>query len=246
MKKLIVALLSALTLACGPSACATTRPTQSPQDALNQALILSLMPQDPPPAPEATDVIFFESEIDDDTVKAFKAQLQANIDAGQKTIIVEIDTPGGSLGAGMEMIKAIERAPVPVMCVVDGGGLSMGLAVLQSCDVRTMTSRSALMGHEVASAARGQTTQAQNFADVLHVLNQALANQICSKAKVSPEAYLKRISGGREWWMTSADAAKAGFIDFEVESLQEAVLVSQVNQAPETSPAPAPADAGVK
>jgi ATP-dependent protease ClpP protease subunit len=122
----------------------------------------------------------------------------------------------------------------------------MGLAILQSCDVRTMTTRSVLMGHEAASTAKGQTTQAKNFADVLEAINKALANQICSKAKISPEAYLKQISGGREWWMNSPDALKAGFIDFEVESLQEAVLVSQVNQAPETSPAPAPADAGVK
>lgn len=225
MKRFLFALMSIFSLACGPG-CATTRPAAQP-DALSQALIaaLSSEPAEPPEV-KPVDIIFFEDEVADETVARFSRQLDANIAAGQKVIIVEIDTGGGSLSAGFAMAKAMERSPVPVMCVVDGGALSMGLAVLQSCDVRTMTERSVLMGHEVASGTKGQTVQAENLVQVLRVMNEAMAAQICSKAKVTPEQYLKKIADGHEWWMSSKEALKAGFIDFEVSSLDEAVAIA--------------------
>lgn len=227
MKKLICTLLSAALFACGPTSCATASVAErEPVDPVNQSF--TLMPTvDPQAYLGSVDVIRFEDEVNAETADVFMRQLQANIDAGQKIVVVQIDTPGGSISAGMDMMKAIERSPVPVACVVDTFALSMGLAILQSCDVRMMTGRSVLMGHQPAAGSRGQENDSKNLTDVLIALNHALAKHIVSKAKIDVTEYERHVAGGREWWINVEEAQKVGFIDFEVGSVDEGVRLAR-------------------
>lgn len=175
----------------------------------------------------AADFIRFETDVNEASVALFELQLEAAVESGAKVVVVQIDSPGGSIGAGLGMIKAIERAPVPVVCVVDTFALSMGFAILESCDVRIMTSRSVLMGHSPAAATRGMETEARNLADVLAALNHALAVHICGKSKVEVADYEKHVAGGREWWITGDEAVRLGFVDFQVASVAEALQLAR-------------------
>lgn len=165
--------------------------------------------------------IIFSGTVDEESVGEFIQTLNRHLATNPKSIVVEINTPGGSVGAGMEMGKAIERSPVPVVCVVDGMAASMGLYILQSCDVRTMTKRSLLMGHEPAGSSRGQPQEVQQTADLLTKLSRAMAYHIVSKSKLTVDEYISKISGGKELWLTCEDAVAFAFVDFSVGSVAE-------------------------
>lgn len=167
--------------------------------------------------------IMFDSAVDEDSALLFLLQLEAQQSAGNKVILVELDTPGGSVGIGQIMAKAIERSPAPVVCVVDGMAASMGLYLLQSCDVRVMTSRSLIMGHEPSAKAAGQPDDLGDLANFLRMLSRSMAHHITAKTKLSVDDYLSRIAGGKEFWMGSEDAVAYGFVDFTVGDMQEAI-----------------------
>lgn len=174
--------------------------------------------------------ILFDSPVDPISVTLFLAELEAHEQAGQNVIVVELDTPGGSVGAGMAMAKAMERSPAVIVCVVDGMAASMGLYLLQSCDVRTMTKRSLLMGHEPSSGMAGQPSELESLADLLRRLSRAMAYHIVAKTRLSLEDYLSRISNGREWWMNVEEAVDFAFVDFSVDSVSD--IIRQVELLP--------------
>src|SRR5258706_7395681 len=66
-------------------------------------------------AQECPDVIGIYGTISDPT--EFVALMHACAD---RAVVIEINSPGGSVFAALEMQKAIERHSYPVVCVVDG------------------------------------------------------------------------------------------------------------------------------
>src|SRR5574344_1257007 len=57
----------------------------------------------------------------------------------RKPIILEINTGGGMVNYGLQLITAIENSKTPVIGYVTGQAMSMGIPVLTSCDVRIGT-----------------------------------------------------------------------------------------------------------
>lgn len=212
-------LLVALTMCLGCTHMASPMSVKMVTDAAEQPVVIS---------PH----IIFDSPVDPISVMAFLAELEAHEQAGQKAIVVELDTPGGSVGAGMVMSKAIERSPALIVCVVDGMAASMGLYLLQSCDVRVMTKRSLLMGHEPSAGMAGQPSELESLADLLRRLSRAMAYHIVAKTRLSLEDYLSRISNGREWWMNVEEAVDFAFVDFAVDSVSEIIRQVELLPAP--------------
>lgn len=68
-------------------------------------------------------------------------------------VYIEIDSPGGSVSAGLQLqalMRKAEKAGVETVCLVDGHAASMAGFLLQECDVRMMTRRSDILYHEVS------------------------------------------------------------------------------------------------
>ncbi len=167
-------------------------------------------------APAATNEgpILFETDVNEMSVFVFMRQLEAaNASAKGEPVVVIIDTPGGSVLDGIVMGKAIERSKAQVICVVDGMAASMGLYILQSCDVRLMTGRSLLMGHEPASGARGQPDELGQTEELLRKLSHAMAAHIVHRMNISVAEYEAKIAHGAEWWTTAEEALAVGAID---------------------------------
>ncbi len=163
-------------------------------------------------APRALGILF-ETEVTAESVALFKAQLAAANEAGASDVIVQIDTPGGSIAAGEEMAKAIERSPARVTCVVDGYAASMGLYILQSCQNRLMTKRSLLMGHEPATSVSGQPDDLEGEAVRLRKRGHMLAAWVVHRMKISVAEYEALTAHGHMWWLTAEEALKVGAID---------------------------------
>jgi ATP-dependent Clp endopeptidase proteolytic subunit ClpP len=158
--------------------------------------------------------IFFREEVSEETVAAFLAQfalVQSN------TVVIHLDTPGGSVFAGFRMGRAIDESKKEVICVVDGMAASMGLFLLQSCDVRVMTTRSLLMGHEPATVVRGKPDAIQQDLNLLKKLNFAMAAHISRRTKLSLQEYLEATKNN-DFWMHAGDALALGFVDSIIEA----------------------------
>lgn len=140
-------------------------------------------------------------------------------------VILEINTPGGSVDAGFHISKAIEESKVPVYCIVDGMAASMGMYILQSCDIRVMTDRSTLMWH--TPSVRGMfggdieawKVGASRVIGRLEVLQKAMNRHVARRLNLTPAQVQARVGHGREWWMESEGAVQVQAVDVVVQSV---------------------------
>jgi ATP-dependent protease ClpP protease subunit len=126
-----------------------------------------------------------------------------------------IDSPGGYVSHGMRLVKAIERSPKKVACVVDGLAASMAAVVLQACTFRAATERSVIMFHGagVGGDFEGQEHDFRNMAERLRVLNEALNRYTCRRLTVEYAVCAAWTAAGLEKWMTPRDAIDVGALD---------------------------------
>ncbi len=158
--------------------------------------------------------IYFETGVNEDSVRDFVEELEAEEKAdGATAVTVHINSPGGSVFAGFKMGQALERSKLKSVCVVDGMAASMGFYILQSCTERTMTDRSLLMGHAPATSTSGMEQEMANTLALLKALNHAMATHITARSNMTLAEYLQKIAGGGELWLTSDEALRWGFVD---------------------------------
>lgn len=157
----------------------------------------------------------FSDEVNESSADRAVKWVQAANEAGAAEILIEFNTPGGSVPDGFELARAIEESKAPVTCVVDGDALSMGFYLLQSCDYRMMTRRSKLMAHEpsLGGMFRGQPNQWQAMADMMKAERAAMAEHCAHRLKISVVDYRKKTDGGQMWFLLHDEAMKVGAID---------------------------------
>lgn len=152
-------------------------------------------------------------EFDSDTVAAFletASRLAKSVDR----LYVRINTYGGSIGGGMDVIQSLEQLPVKITCVVDWRAMSMGFILLESeaCDERLMTQRAVLMSHAPLIRGGGQAHELREMADSLDALSEGIDLVVAERLGMSFEAYRAKINA-REWWMGPVEAYKYKAID---------------------------------
>lgn len=131
-------------------------------------------------------------------------------------LMLDMNTPGGSLDEGFQLEKELEATRAKVICMVDGDAYSMGYLILQSCQTRVMTKRSNLMTHEAilysptASVETLSSLQAQ--LDDLQATASAMAEQGARRLNVPFNEYVTRTSG-KPWFMTWAMAKQVNAVD---------------------------------
>lgn len=195
MKALLAGLLMLL------SSCATLGGGGSAPDA-----------SEPPTSPPA--LIRFEGPVDVPSATSFLGAM-ATIEAAvvrPPFVLIEINSPGGEVDAGFAIAKAIERSPIPVICVVDGQAASMMFYILQSCTVRAATPRAELMMHGVTLIGAVRASNVSVLAKRIDVSNKAMIAQVAARMKITKEDIAAKISAG-DWWMDAEEALEVGAID---------------------------------
>jgi ATP-dependent protease ClpP protease subunit len=170
----------------------------------------------------------FSDGVDEDSAEKFTKFMAAARSAKADMVMVEVNTPGGSMSDGHEISRQIENAPFHVVCVVDHMSASMGMYILESCDTRVMSKRSSLMIHQVALIARPGTRLTEvttaNAANTIRVATRAYVEWVAHRMKTPTPEVLQKISGGREWWLDWEEAIQVGAVDKVIEGPPEAYL----------------------
>lgn len=159
-------------------------------------------------------IIFLGGPIDDNVANLVIAQLLfLDHEDSKKDINLYINSPGGSVTAGLAIIDTMNfiKSNVSTICV--GIAASMGALILSAGEKgkRFALPNSEVMIHQVMGGAEGQASDIEiNAKHILRTkenLNKILATNVGKKvAEVEKDS-------DRDYWMTSDEAKKYGIID---------------------------------
>jgi ATP-dependent Clp protease protease subunit len=161
-------------------------------------------------------IIMVQGQVEDTMANAIVAQLLF-LDAQDNTkdIYIYINTPGGSVSAGLAIIDTINFIKSPVQTIVMGVAASMGTIIASSGTKgkRFMLPNAEYMIHQPMGGTGGGTQQtdmaiaAQHLLKTRERLEQILAD--------NSNRTLKQIhkDAERDYWMTAEETLEYGFID---------------------------------
>jgi ATP-dependent Clp protease protease subunit len=167
-------------------------------------------------------IIFIGGPIDDNVANLLIAQfLFLESDDPDKDIQVYINSPGGSVTAGLAIYDTMQYVKPDVSTICMGQAASMGAFLLASgaAGKRYALPRSRIMIHQPLGGVQGQATdieiQAREILRLKAELNNAFAkhcNQPLKKIQQDTE---------RDYFMSSPEAKEYGIIDHVIEYRQK-------------------------
>ena len=163
-------------------------------------------------------IIFLSGEIDDDSANAIVAQmLFLEMEDPDKDIMLYINSPGGSISAGMAIYDTMKylKCEVSTLCIGMAASMAAFLLAAGAKGKRKALPHSEVMIHQPLGGAQGQTTDVLIYADRLkktkELMNEELAKNTGNK--------LSRIKADveRDNFMDAKEALAYGIIDSIIE-----------------------------
>ena len=158
-------------------------------------------------------IIILSGEIDDNLANSIVAQLLYLDSVNHDTIDLYINSPGGSITAGMAIYDTMNfiKSKVSTICV--GMAASMAAFLLSSGNknMRFILPNSEVMIHQPLGGAQGQATEIKIAAKRILKLKEKL-NDILSKNTGQP---LEKIQNDteRDYFLSANEALKYGLVD---------------------------------
>jgi ATP-dependent Clp protease protease subunit len=159
-------------------------------------------------------IIFLGMEIDDYIANIIQAQMLflESTDAN-KDIQIYINSPGGSVYAGLGIYDTMQYIKPDVATICTGMAASMGAVLLCAGQKgkRTGLKHSRVMIHQPLGGARGQASDIEITAREIQKLKKELYDIIASH---SGQTYEKvHADSDRDYWMIAHEAKEYGMID---------------------------------
>lgn len=129
---------------------------------------------------------------------------------GEK-VKIEINSPGGSVIAGLAMANMVKNSKSHVIAHVVGIAASMASVVACACDEIQMEEAAFLMIHNPWSEAEGDAEDMRHAADVLESMEEAMRAFYRGKFPQMTDAELDQLMA-EETWMTGADCKARGMV----------------------------------
>ena len=163
-------------------------------------------------------IIFLGTQVDDQIANLVVAQLlHLESEDTEKDISIYINSPGGSVYAGLAIYDTMQFIKPDVQTICVGIAMSMGAVLLAGAakGKRMALPNAKVMIHQVSSGFQGQATDieihAKEIIDVRQRLDQILADHTGQKLeKVSTDTE-------RDYFMSAAEAVEYGVVDCVIE-----------------------------
>ena len=159
-------------------------------------------------------IIFLGEEVNDVSANLIVAQLLfLEAEDPSKDIQLYINSPGGSVTAGMAIYDTMQYIKCDVSTICLGMAASMGAFLLSSGakGKRYALPNSTIMIHQTSGGAQGQATEIQIVADQIAKTKKKL-NEILSMNTGQPLEIVERDTD-RDNYMTAEEAKAYGLID---------------------------------
>lgn len=159
-------------------------------------------------------IIFLGTEINDYTANTLQAQLLYldSVDPG-KDISIYINSPGGSVYAGLGIYDTMQYISSDVKTICTGIAASMAAVLLVAGEKgkRFALNHSRVMIHQPMGGAQGQASDIEITAREIQKLKKELYTIISNHSGMPFDKVEK--DSDRDYWMTSAEAKEYGMID---------------------------------
>lgn len=143
-------------------------------------------------------------------------------------IYLVLDTPGGSIGAGLSLIEVIHSIPQQVHSVTLFSA-SMGFQIVQSLENRYITSEGTLMSHRAKLGGVGGEVPGELIVRLNHFIRKLnrMDTVAAKRAGMKLEDYQDLIAD--EYWVDGEDAVKAQMADVVVAIRCSKRLIKQID-----------------
>ena len=158
-------------------------------------------------------VIHLVGEITDEMSASIVAQLLHLASVGEEDIHLYINSPGGSVSAGMAIYDTMQYIKPDVVTVCLGRAASMGAVILSggAKGKRAILPHGEVMIHQPSGGMTGQASElliaAEHIKDTKHMLNQVLSEN-CNRPY---EQVVKDTE--RDYWLHANEALEYGIVD---------------------------------
>ena len=164
-------------------------------------------------------IIFIGTPIDDQVANIIIAQLLfLQMQDPKKDINIYINSPGGSVTAGLAIYDTMQFVTCDVNTYVIGLAASMGAVLLAAGTKgkRYALPNSDIMIHQVSGGARGTASDVERTVDFMYKLKRRLNRILAHHTGKSPETIEK--DADRDYYMSAEEACAYGLVDKVLES----------------------------
>ena len=159
-------------------------------------------------------IIFLGAPIYDDAANIIQAQLLflESVDA-DKDIQLYINSPGGSVSAGLGIYDTMQLITCDVATICTGMAASMGAVLLTAgaAGKRSALPHSRVMIHQPLGGVQGQASDIEITAREIAKTKQELYEILASHSGVSIDKIAA--DADRDYWLSAAEAKEYGLID---------------------------------
>lgn len=159
-------------------------------------------------------IIFLGTQVDDYTANVIQAQLLYldSADPG-KDIAIYLNTPGGSVYAGLGIYDTMQFISSDVATICTGMAASMGAVLLTAGakGKRSALKHSRIMIHQPMGGAQGQASDIEITAREIQKLKKELYTIISDHSHTEFDKVWA--DSDRDYWMTAQEAKEYGMID---------------------------------
>ncbi len=159
-------------------------------------------------------IIWLGSEVRDDNANVICSQLLLlSAENPDKDIFLYINSPGGSVTAGMAIYDTMKYIPNDVVTVATGLAASMGQFLLSSGTKgkRYATPHARILMHQPSGGIGGTASDIKIQAELILHMKKVMADLTAEQTGQSVEKILK--DNDRDKWFTAEEALEYGFFD---------------------------------
>src|SRR6201996_5674968 len=167
-------------------------------------------------------IIFLGQQVDDDIANRIAAEmLLLSAEDPQRDINVYINSPGGSVYAGLAIYDVMQFVPNDVATYAMGMAASMGQFLLTAGTPgkRYAMPNSTILMHQPSGGIGGTATDIKIQAEQMRFVKKTLSELTARHTGQPLEKILK--DADRDHWYTAKEAAEYGFVDHVVSSARE-------------------------
>lgn len=173
-------------------------------------------------------IIFLQTPIDDQIASLLCAQLvHLESENPEKDINIYINSPGGSVTAGLAIYDTMQFVTCDVNTYCIGLAASMGAVLLAAGTKgkRYALPNSDIMIHQVSGGARGTASDVERTVDFMYKLKRRLNRILAHHTGRSPETIEK--DADRDYYMSAEEACAYGLVDKVLENKREIAALTE-------------------
>lgn len=148
--------------------------------------------------------------------KAFSPQDIRDAIAGNpqgEELILEINSPGGSVSAGSEMYSVLKSATIPTRAEIQSLAASAASYLCLGCDKAEISPVAQMMIHLPSTVTQGNRYDHQQSINILDSTREAILNAYELKARGKTDRATLRRMMTNETWLTAQEALEHGLVD---------------------------------